>query len=94
MWDDPLDELIGLLERKAVDTRARDDLPPIEDLNHVTDVVLYGRDFERERLPEEPAYQRWMAYAAQVRARRPIAAPDGGCTVRSSVARPDAHGYQ
>ena len=81
MWRDPLDELIDDLERVPDPRPAWGGLLPIEQLQQLTDAVLYGSPGEVEVLMADPAYQQWITQCAETRRRSDVGA-DG---VRSSL---------
>jgi hypothetical protein len=70
MWRDPLDELIDDLERASPASRsASADLLPIEKLQQITDLILYGRPDEVETLTSDPTFQEWMRRCSDLRRR-------------------------
>jgi hypothetical protein len=64
LWRDPLDELIGDLERTLPPDRGRDhlDLLPLEDMQKLICAILYGTEEDRARVEKEPGVQRVWRY--------------------------------
>ena len=82
MWRDPLDELIDDLERVPDPRPAWGGLLPIEQLQQLTDAILYGSPGEVELLKMEPAYQEWISQSSKEHGPSDAGAATG---VRSSL---------
>src|SRR4029453_5873955 len=72
LWRDPLDELIGDLERALPPDTGHGSLglPPIEDEQMLISAILYGTEENRARAYKEPRVQRVLRYYEELAARR------------------------